>query len=87
MKESRLDQPCADKCLGECCARCSVNGREHSERSEGELLGRYWRDLMLKETRLDTASPTGVEGLSLRGNKGCEGYGYVVGIKGGSDFS
>ena len=27
---------------------------------------------MLKETRMDTASPTGVEGLSLRGNKGCE---------------
>ena len=36
---------------------------------------------MLKETRLDTASPTGVEGLSLRVNRGCEGHGYVGGIK------
>ena len=38
---------------------------------------------MLKETRLDTASPTGVEGLFLRGNKGCEGHGYVGEIKRG----
>ena len=36
MKESRLDQLCEDKSEGECCARCSVNGRKHSERSEGE---------------------------------------------------
>ena len=35
-KESWLDQPCGDKSLGEYSARCSVNGREHSERSEGE---------------------------------------------------
>ena len=28
MKESRLYQPCGDKCQGECCARCSVNERE-----------------------------------------------------------
>ena len=41
---------------------------------------------MLKETRLNTASPTGVEGLSLRGNKECEGHGYVGGIKRGSGF-
>ena len=36
MKESRLDQPCGDMYQGECCARCSVNRKEHSERSEGE---------------------------------------------------
>ena len=42
---------------------------------------------MWKETRLETASPTGVEGLSLRGNKGCEGHGYVGRIKRGSGFS
>ena len=36
MKESRLDQPCGDKSQGECCARYSVNEREHSKRSEGE---------------------------------------------------
>ena len=41
---------------------------------------------MLKETRLDIASPTGVEGLSLRGNKGCEGHRYVGGIERGSGF-
>ena len=52
---------------------------------ESKLFGRYWRDV-LKETRLDTASPTGVEGLSLRGNKGCEGQGYIGGIKRGSGF-
>ena len=41
---------------------------------------------MLKETRLDTASPAGVEGLSLRGNKGCEGHGYVGEIKRSTGF-
>ena len=58
-----------------------------SETRESKLLGRCWRDLVLKETRLDTASSTGAEKLSLRGNKGCEGDGYVKGIKGGSGFS
>ena len=35
MIESRLDQPCGDTCQGK-CAHCSVNEREHSERSQGE---------------------------------------------------
>ena len=62
MKESRLDQLCGDKCQGECCARCSVNESTASEARESKLFRRYWRDLTLKETRWDTASPTSVEG-------------------------
>ena len=42
-KESRLDQPCGHKSCRECCARCSVNGREStaSGARESKLLGRY----------------------------------------------
>ena len=60
IKESRLDQPCG----GMCCARCNVNEREStaSGARESKLLRKHWMDLMLKETRLDAASPTGVKG-------------------------
>ena len=61
MKESRLDQPHEDMCQ-ECCARCSVNEREStaSGARKSKLIRRHCRNLMLKETKLDTASPTGV---------------------------
>ena len=79
MKESRLDQ------LVEICAKKSAvpviaKTREStaSGANEGELLRRYWKDLMLEETRLDTMSPTGVEGELLRENKRCEWYGRGV---------
>ena len=44
---------------------CSLQRKRESTASgarESKLLGRYCRDLVLEETRLDTASPTGVEG-------------------------
>ena len=44
---------------------CPLQRKRESTASgtrEGKLLKRYWRDLMLEETRLDTVSPTDVEG-------------------------